>query len=59
MGWIGLPKPSAPYLWGSIDAEAYDYYSDPLNADMHELVPGRLFAVRTPKDLGGREYLDM
>ena len=58
-GWIGLPRPDAPFRWGLIDVDAYAYYNDPVNADLHEIVPGRLVALRAPKDLGGRSYVDM
>ncbi len=34
------------------DSEDYEYLDYPLNADLHELVPGRLIAMRTsPRDL--------
>ena len=33
------------------DAEEYDQLDNPLNADMHEIVPGKLLVMRGPKDL--------
>ena len=58
LSWIDMPKPSAPYRWGLLDADAYAYYNDPLNADMHEIVPGSLFVLRASKRLGGKLYVD-
>ena len=56
--WIAMPEHNAPYRWGSLDADAYAYYNDPLNADLHEIVPGHFFALRASKNLGGRLYVD-
>jgi hypothetical protein len=58
-GWIGIPNPREPYRWGLIDIDAYAYYNDPVNADLHAIIPGLLIALRAPRDLGGRRYLDM
>ena len=58
-GWIGLPQPNAPYRWGQIDMDAFAYYNDPLNADMNEIIPGTLYAMRMPKDLAGNSHEDM
>jgi hypothetical protein len=58
-GWISLPHHTEPYRWGLIDIDAYAYYNDPVNADLHAIIPGRLIALRAPKDLGGRSYVDM
>ena len=58
-GWIGQPHPDTPFRWGLIDIDAYAHYNDPVNADLHEIVPGRLVALRAPKDLGGRRFVDM
>ena len=33
------------------DATEYDYYGNPFNADLHEVVPGKFVAFRGPKDL--------
>jgi hypothetical protein len=56
--WIKFPKSSRPYRWGQIDIDAYAYYNEPLNADLHEIVPGRLFALRAPSYLDGRSFID-
>ena len=56
LGWIRLPTLKAPFQWGLIDAEAYDHYDNPLNADLHEVVPGDLVIFRGPKDLGGPRF---
>ena len=58
-GWIGNPHPTEPYRGGLIDIDAYAYYNDPVNADLHAIIPGQLVALRAPRDLGGRHYLDM
>jgi hypothetical protein len=58
-GWIGPPRPDAPFRWGLLDIGAYAHYNDPVNADLHEIVPGHLVAMRAPKDLGGRSFVDM
>ena len=58
-GWIGLPRTSSPYRWGLIDIDAHAYYNDPLTADLHAIVPGRLIALRAPRDLGGRSHVDL
>ena len=47
------------HMWGMFDKEAYDHYGHPLNADLHEVVPGRLIALKGPKDLGGVPYVDV
>jgi cell division cycle 14 len=57
MGWID--KPATPGLWGRIMLEEYDHYEDPLNGDLHIVVPDRFVAFKGPKDLpGGREFRD-
>ena len=56
--WIGLPLSCEPYRWGQIDIEAYEYYNNPLNADLHEIVPGRLFAMQAPRILLDATYDD-
>jgi hypothetical protein len=57
-GWIEFPRPNRPYRWGLIESDAYAHYNDPLNADLHEIVPGRLFALRAPSRLDGRSFVD-
>jgi cell division cycle 14 len=57
MGWFD--KPTTPGVWGRIILEEYDHYEDPLNGDLHIVVPDRFVAFKGPKDLpGGREFRD-
>ena len=58
-GWIDIPRHNTPYLWGLVDIDAYAYYSSPLNADLHEVIPGKLIALSLPLDLGGKSHVDM
>ena len=53
--WRGLFKAKC-LTWvdfspGGFDAYDYATLDDPLNADLHEIVPGKLVAMRGPKDL--------
>jgi cell division cycle 14 len=58
LGWIDARKPGS-FLWGRIDNEEYDHYDNPLNGDLHIVVPGKFIAFRGPVDLpGGKEYCD-
>ena len=57
-GWLRLPQPETPWLWGKIDMEQYAHYDDPLNGDLHEVVPGKLVAFKGPHDLGALTYQD-
>ena len=45
-------------MWGSIDLDEYEHNADPLNGDMHEVVPGKFLVFRAPQDLGGMIHLD-
>jgi cell division cycle 14 len=56
LGWVGCPD--ADNFWGRIDMEEYQHYDNPLNGDLHEVVPGQFVAFRGPHDLGGGQYLD-
>ena len=38
---------------GGFDLAEYEHYDSPLNADLHEVVPGKLIAMRGPRDLPG------
>ena len=58
LGWFKLPSYHAPYRWGMIDRDAYHHYDNPLNADLHEVVPGKIVLFRGPKDLGGADFQD-
>ena len=55
LGWIDARKSTK----GCIDKEEYDHYDNPLNGDLHVLVPGKFVAFRGPRNLpGGAEYRD-
>jgi cell division cycle 14 len=51
-GWVRLPQ-TYDYAWGMIDIDEYSHYDDPLNGDMHEVVPGKFIALKGPRDFGG------
>jgi cell division cycle 14 len=57
-GWIDRPARDDSPFWGQIDIDEYEHYDNPANADLHELVPGKLIALRGPVDLGGVLYAD-
>ena len=57
-GWVGRPTLAGSPLWGAIDIEEYEHYDSPGNADLHQVVPGKLLALRGPRDLGGARYAD-
>ena len=57
-GWIARPSHPGSPLWGAFDKDQYEQYDDPLNADLHEIVPEKLIAFRGPEDLGGEVYRD-
>ena len=46
LGWVDF-RP------GGFDLEDYDHFDHPLQADMHEVVPGKFVAMKGPKDLTG------
>ena len=56
--WVARPAEPGSVVWGRIDAAEYAHYDDPLNADLHHLVPGKLIALRGPRDLAGAAYRD-
>ena len=57
--WLALPGRRAPRKWGAVDVDEYLHYDNPLNADLHEVVPGKFVAFRGPRDLpGGRDHYD-
>jgi cell division cycle 14 len=58
LGWIGLPASMDDYQWGCVDVDEYAHYDDPLNGDLHEVVPGKFLAFQGPQDLGGAPYQD-
>jgi cell division cycle 14 len=42
------------------DLSEYEHYDSPLNADLHEVVPGKLIAMRGPRDVkGGALWADV
>ena len=57
-GWIELPASVADYEWGCVDVDEYAHYDDPLNGDMHVIVPGKFLAFKGPQDLGSALYQD-
>ena len=62
--WRGLLK-AKNLTWvdfspGGFDAEEYETLDSPLNADLHEIVPGKFVAMRGPKDLpNGARWADV
>ena len=58
-GWVDLPSsPDEEYRWGLIDVDEYAHYDDPINGDLHEVVPGKFIAFQGPVDLDGDLYRD-
>jgi len=57
-GWLARPTCADSPLWGEIDIEEYEHDDSPSNADLHQVVPGKLIAFRGPRDLGGAMYAD-
>ncbi len=55
--WVGLPAAGAS-TWGMIEPDELRHYESRLNADLHEVIPGKLVAMAGPRDLGGRPFLD-
>ena len=57
--WSGLRKASAlAWVGDRFDLEQYLDLGSTLNADMHEVIPGKMFAMRGPKNIG-KEYKDV
>ena len=57
--WSGLERGIALGWMAQLNLDEYRHYDDPLNGDLHIVVPGRFLAFRGPKDLpNGREYRD-
>ena len=55
LGWVDMPseEPGAKdFLWGAIDIDEYNHYDNPLNGDLHFVVPGKFVAFKGPRDLG-------
>ena len=57
-GWIGRPTSASRSFYGAFDRELYDHYNNPLNADLHEIIPRKLIAFRGPRDLRGARHAD-
>jgi cell division cycle 14 len=57
LGWLNMPR-SVGGRWGRVDPEEYDHYRSVLNANLTEVVPGRLIVLKSPRDVGGRKYLN-
>eukprot|EP00292_Cryptomonas_paramecium_P000872 CAMPEP_0113690944 /NCGR_PEP_ID=MMETSP0038_2-20120614/18114_1 /TAXON_ID=2898 /ORGANISM="Cryptomonas paramecium" /LENGTH=237 /DNA_ID=CAMNT_0000612409 /DNA_START=231 /DNA_END=940 /DNA_ORIENTATION=- /assembly_acc=CAM_ASM_000170 len=55
LNWVSFKAGEEPQF----DMEIYSQLDDPLNADMHVIVPGKLIAMRGPKDLAGAPYVDV
>ena len=56
LGWIA--RPTANGFCGVLDMLEYANYENPLNGDLHEVVPEKLIAFVGPHDLGGDSYRD-
>jgi cell division cycle 14 len=62
--WAGLFRAKS-LTWicfrnGGFDFEEYQNFDNPLNADLHEIIPGKLVAMRGPKDMeNGDLYQDI
>ena len=57
--WSGLRKASAfQWVGDRFDLEQYLELDSVLNADMHEVIPGKMFAMRGPKNID-EEYKDV
>ena len=57
LDWVALPIPGSS-AWGMIEPNELRHYESRLNADLHEVVPGKLICMAGPRDLGGRSFLD-
>jgi cell division cycle 14 len=57
LGWLENAL-HEEYLWGEIDVDEYLHYDDPLNGDLHEVVPGKFIAFKGPKDMRESMYCD-
>ncbi len=58
LGWIAAPSTDAPNLWGMVDEDQYARLDNPLNGDVHMVVPERFAAFKGPRDIEGRSYVD-
>jgi hypothetical protein len=58
LGWVEVPASMDDYQWGCVDVDEYAHYDNPLNGDLHEVVPGKFLAFKGPQDLGGALFRD-
>ena len=58
LGWVARPEVDE-FMWGMIDLDKYMHYDNPINGDMHEVVPGKFVALKGPQSLGDEQYHDM
>jgi cell division cycle 14 len=54
-GWIQHGNGS---LWGEVDLDEYQHLDNPLNADLHQMVPSKFVAFRGPIELTDTSYSD-
>jgi hypothetical protein len=45
LGWISASSPDQPGQWGQYDVDEYEHYDDPLNGDLHIVVPGKIKSI--------------
>jgi cell division cycle 14 len=57
LNWVAMPIMGSS-AWGKIEPDELRHYESRLNADLHEVVPGKLIAMAGPRDLGRRAFLD-
>ena len=55
-GWVRFA--ASHYMWGAVDIDEYAHYDNPANGNLHEVVPGKLVALKDPMDLGAADYRD-
>ena len=58
LGLLRNPSTRKAWQWGMIDLDEYLQYDNPLNGDLHEVVPGKFVAFTGPRDLGGAAFYD-
>ena len=58
LGWVANESQQYPGVWGMINIDEYSHLDNPLNADLHVVVPDKFVALRGPTDLGERDYSD-
>jgi cell division cycle 14 len=59
LSWVAMPSSKTPEQWGRYNAPLLAHFEEPAHGDLHEIVPGRLFAFRGPADVtGGGDFVD-